>query len=55
MKSRLVHRLRRGGQPPPDEALLLTAKTGKGAWINAAALVRPRDRRAILALIMHRR
>ena len=52
MKSRLVYRLRRNGQPPPHEALLLTAKTGEGKSISAVAFVRPRDRGAMFVMLL---
>lgn len=52
MQSRFVERLRLRGEELPSEAILLTARTGTGQWISAAALVRPASRGTIAAMLL---
>ncbi len=52
MQSRFVDRLRQRGERIPHEAILLTAQTGQGQWISAAALVRPAARASIAAMLL---
>ncbi len=52
IKGSFMMRLRAAGNNMPTEGLLLTAKTGDGNWISAAAFVRPRNRGAVAALLL---
>ncbi|MFC4290873.1 ATP-binding protein [Sphingorhabdus arenilitoris] len=52
MQSRFVQRQRRSGRDMPQDAMLLTAKTGNGQWISAAVFVRPRDPGSIFVLLL---
>jgi signal transduction histidine kinase len=45
-------RLRNPNIPTPTRAVLLTARLPDGAWVNAAAFVRPDERASIFALLL---
>lgn len=50
--SNYLVRLRRLKQPMPDTAILLSARTKEGKWINSATALRPRDKGATFALFL---
>ncbi len=52
MQGTFLARIRAAGSHMPTDSLLLTARTADGNWINAAAFVRPRERGALLAILL---
>jgi signal transduction histidine kinase len=52
MRRPSVMRMRKEGQNLPSEALLLSVQTSDGKWLNAATLIRPRDRGSVFALLI---
>ncbi len=52
LQGSFLARIRAEGDKMPTGALLLSAKTSDGNWINVAALVRPRNRGAVAALLL---
>jgi signal transduction histidine kinase len=47
-----IQRMRMHGRGFPDQAMLLSVKAPDGKWLNAATYVRPRDGRALIALLL---
>jgi signal transduction histidine kinase len=47
-----IVRLRAMGRDMPRETLLVSVQTADGRWLNAATLLRPRDTRTVIAMLL---
>lgn len=52
MRRFMLSKMRQNRPEQPRFAVLLTARTGDGRWLNAAALVRPTEAGSLVALIL---
>ncbi len=48
----MIARMRRMGRDMPTEALLVSVRTADGRWLHAATLLRPRDARTVISMLL---